>query len=325
MGDQPRFEVCPGWGVLPDGLRLVEVAGIATDSRDRVFVFNRGDRPIVIFDRDGRFVGSWGENQFARPHGLTIGPDDAVYCTDDLDHTVKKFTAEGTPLLTLGRSGCSSDTGATSMDFRTIRRAGSPFHYPTNLALTADGSAYISDGYGNCRIHKFAPDGCHEFSWGEPGAGPGEFRLPHGIAVGPDGTVVVADRENSRLQFFSPAGDFLREWTDVARPCQVLVDASGVVYVAELGYRAGMWPGTAAPSADATGGRVSVFDASGRLLVRWGGGSSPCAAGDFFAPHDLCVDSRGDLYVGEVTWSAGGNQGAVPPDCHSFQKFARVG
>jgi DNA-binding beta-propeller fold protein YncE len=323
--DGTRFEVCEGWGALPDGWRLVEVAGVATDSHDRVFVFNRGDYPVIIFDRDGRFIGSWEEDLFARPHGITIGPDDTVYCTDDLDHTVKKFTPEGKLVGTLGKSGCPSDTGATSMDFRTICRAGPPFHYPTNLALAADGSMYIADGYGNARVHRYSPDGRHLSSWGGPGGAPGEFRLPHGIAVGPDGTVVVADRENSRLQFFSPDGAFVQEWTDVARPCQVLVDAIGRVYVAELGFRAGMWPGTTAPFPDAPGGRISVFDGDGRLLARWGGGSNPCAPGDFFAPHDLCLDSRGDLYVGEVTWSAGGNRGVVPADCHSLQKFARLG
>lgn len=319
----PRFEPRPGWGELPDGWDLVEVAGVATDSRDRVFVFNRGEHPVVIFEADGRFVGSWGQGRFARAHGITIGPDDAVYCTDDLDHTVKKFAPDGTPLLTLGTGGHPSDTGATSQDFRTIRRAGPPFHYPTNVALGADGSLYIADGYGNARIHKFSRGGEHLFSWGEPGGGPGQFRIPHGIALTPDGTVVVADRENSRLQFFDPAGGFLGEWTEIARPCQVVIDAEGIVCVAELGYRAGMWPGTTAPGPDVTGGRVSVFDPDGRLLARWGGGNNPCAPGDFFAPHDLCLDSRGDLYVGEVTRSAGGRRGMVPADCHVLQKFTR--
>lgn len=322
--DGPRFEVCAGWGTLPDGWRFVEVAGVATDSRDLVFVFNRGEHPIVVFDREGRFVRSWGEGLFARPHGITIGPDDTVYCTDDLDHTVKVLTPEGKLLRILGTSGSPSDTGATSIDFRTIRHAGPPFHFPTNLALASDGSLYVSDGYGNARVHKFDPDGRYRSSWGKPGEGPGEFRVPHGIAVGPADTVVVADRENSRLQFFGPDGQFLEQWTEIARPCQVVVDEEGIVYVAELGYRAGMWPGTTAPSPDATGGRISVFDPDGQLLTRWGGGSNPCEPGDFFAPHDLCLDSRGDLYVGEVTWSAGGSRGAVPADCHSLQKFRRV-
>jgi DNA-binding beta-propeller fold protein YncE len=322
--DSKDYEVVEGWGELPESWRFVEVAGVATDSRDQVFVFNRGEHPIVIFDRAGRFVESWGEGVFVRAHGLTIGPDDAVYCTDDLDHTVRKYTPDGTLLMTLGTSGRPSDTGATSIDFRTIIHSGPPFHFPTSLALAADGSLYIADGYGNARIHKYSPDGKHVFSWGEPGSGPGEFRVPHGIAVGPDGTVVVADRENSRLQFFSPDGQFLKEWTEIARPCQVLIDGNGLVYVAELGYRAGMWPGTTAPSADSTGGRVSIFDPDGRLLARWGGGLNPTAPGDFFSPHDLCLDSRGDLYVGEVTWSAGGSRGVVPADCHSLQKFALV-
>jgi DNA-binding beta-propeller fold protein YncE len=322
-GVSPRFEVVPGWGDLPEGWRFVEVAGVATDSHDRVYAFNRGEHSIVIFDRDGTFLGSWGEGLFARAHGLTIGPDDAVYCVDDLDHTIRKFTTDGRLLLTLGTSGRPSDTGATSMDFRTIQHAGPPFNFPTALALAADGALYIADGYGNARIHTFSTDGRHLFSWGEPGHGPGEFRVPHGIAVAPDGRVVVADRENLRLQWFSPEGKFLAEWTDVARPCQVLVDQEGRVYVAELGFRAGMWPGTTAPSPDATGGRVSVFDAAGTLLTRWGGGENPCAPGDFFAPHDLCLDSSGDLYVSEVTWSGGGNRGVIPADCPSLQKFAR--
>ncbi len=319
-----NYQVDPAWLSLPEAAQFVDVAGVAVDSRDRVFVFNRGLHPVMIFDRDGRFDRSWGEGGFVRPHGITIAPDDTVYITDDLDHTVKKFTPDGTLLLTLGKSGVPSETGATSQDFRTIRRAGVPFHYPTNLALATDGSMYISDGYGNARVHKFSPEGLHLFSWGEPGAGPGQFHIPHGIAVGPDGTVVVADRENSRLQFFSPDGQFLKEWTDIARPCQIVINSAGTIYVAELGYKAGMWPGTTAPSPDATGGRVSIFEATGDLVGRWGGGSNPCSPGDFYAPHDICLDSRGDLYVGEVVWAAGGDVGAVPPTCHALQKFTRM-
>jgi DNA-binding beta-propeller fold protein YncE len=211
------------------------------------------------------------------------------------------------------------------MDFRTILRAGPPFHFPTNVAVAPDGGLYVADGYGNARVHRFSADGQLLLSWGEPGEGPGQFRIPHGIDVRADGTVIVADRENSRLQFFTPDGGFLEEWTEIARPCQVQAAADGLIYVAELGYRAGMWPGTSAPTPDAPGGRVSVFDADGRVLARWGGGSDPCAPGDFFAPHDLCVDAGGDVYVGEVVWSAGGCRGVVPADCHALQKFTRKG
>lgn len=310
------------WAQLPAGWSWPEVAAVAVDSRDRVFVFNRGEHPVIIFDRDGSFLASWGEGLFNRPHGITIGPDDSVYCTDDLDHTIRKFTPEGRLLLTLGTSGQASDTGATDMDYRNIRRAGPPFHYPTNLALAADGTMFITDGYGNARVHVFSPDGKLLRSWGEPGSGPGQFHLPHGIAVDERGTVYVADRENSRIQLFTSSGDYVTEWADVARPCQIYIDGIGDAYVAELGWRAGLFPGMTAPPADATGGRVSVFRA-GKLLTRWGGGQDPCALGDFFAPHGICVDSHGDVYVAEVTWSAGGKRGLVPATCHSLQKFSR--
>jgi DNA-binding beta-propeller fold protein YncE len=227
--------------------------------------------------------------------------------------------------MTLGTQGAASNTGATSIDFRTIRHAGPPFHFPTNVALAPSGEIYVADGYANARVHKFSPDGRLLLSWGAPGSGPGEFLVPHGIAVDKHGTVIVADRENDRLQFFSPDGQFEGEWTDIARPCQVALDPQGRLFVAELGYRAGMWPGTSAPFPDATGGRVSVFDGNGTLLLRWGGGSTPAEAGDFLAPHDIRIDSHGDVYVAEVTMSAGGNRGLVAPTCRSLQKFRLQG
>jgi DNA-binding beta-propeller fold protein YncE len=319
-----RFAVQVGWEQLPPGISFVEVAGVATDSAGNAFVFNRGEHPVIVFDRHGKFLRSWGEKTFARPHGIFIGPGDAVYCTDDLDHTVRKFTPKGKLLLTLGTSGHPSDTGARTVDYRTIERSGPPFNHPTNLALAPGGEMYVADGYGNARVHRFSPDGRLIASWGEPGRGPGQFHVPHGIAVDRHGTVYVADRENSRLQLFTSEGRFVAEWTNVARPCQVTIDAHDNLYVAELGWRAGMFDGNKAPPGNPTGGRMSIFNLQGELQARWGGGDNPCAPGDFFAPHDVWVDRFGDLYVGEVTISAGGNRGMVARDCHSLQKFVRV-
>jgi DNA-binding beta-propeller fold protein YncE len=312
------------WARLPSGFRWSEATAVATDSRDRVYVFPREPHRVLVFDRDGTFLASWGEGLFTRPHGICIGPDDSVYLTDDAGHTVRKFTPDGRLLLTLGTPGKPSDTGVKGNDFRTIRQAAGPFHYPCNVAISPAGDIYVCDGYGNARVHAFSPDGRHRFSWGEPGSGPGQFHLPHGIAIDSAGTVYIADRENSRVQLFDLQGKFLAEWADIARPCQVFAAADGKVYVAELGYRAGMWPDISPPSPDATGGRVSVFDRSGKLLARWGGGENPTASGDFFAPHDICVDSHGDVYVAEVTMSAGGNRGLVSAGCHSLQKFTRT-
>lgn len=319
-----RYTADPGWARIPEGISFPEITATACDASNRVYVFNRGPHPVLRFDADGTFLGSWGEGVFARPHGITLGPDGSVYCTDDLDHTVRKFTPEGRLLLTLGTPGKPSDTGATSVDYRTILRSGPPFHYPTNLAIGPDGDLFVADGYGNARIHHFSADGRLLRSWGEPGDQPGQFHVPHGLVVRSDGVIVVADRENSRLQLFSASGRFLDEWRDVARPCQVALDPAGFLYVAELGYQAGLWPGTAPPSPEATGGRVSIFDPDGRLAARWGGGRHPTAPGDFFAPHDVHLDAAGNVYISEVVWSAGGRKGMVPPTCHSLQRFTRI-
>lgn len=319
-----QWSPVPGWPRLPPGVEWTEVAAVAADSNDRIYLFHRSEPPVLVFDVDGNFLRSWGEGLFTRPHGLTIGPDDCLYFTDDLGHTVRKFSPDGRLLMTLGTPGRPSDTGATSIDYRTIRHSGPPFHFPTNVALAKNGDLYVTDGYGNARVHHFSADGTLRHSWGRPGAGPGEFHVPHGIAIRSDGAVVVADRENDRLQVFSPEGEFLSEQVGVARPCQITFDAAGNLFVAELGYRSGMWPGTHPPHEGATGGRVSVFDPLGNLRARWGGGDDPTAPGDFYAPHDIALDSRGNVYVAEVVLSAGGARGLVARGCHTVQKFAPV-
>lgn len=354
-----QYRARADWAHWPADWHVSEVTAVATDSRNRAFVFNRGDHPVAVFDPAGELLFSWGEGVFNRPHGISIGPDESVYCVDDLDHTVRKFTTEGRLLWTLGTSGQPSDTGATSIDYRTIRHAGPPFHFPTNVAVAPSGELYISDGYGNARVHRFSAEGKLLQSWGEPGTGPGQFHVPHGIAVDRAGVVYVADRENSRLQLFSPAGEFLSEWTDVVRPCEVAIDAAGWVYVAELGYRTGMWPGTKPPESRslapqvtdasgalagresvppqatdfrsrserttiAPGGRLSIFDSTGKLLARWGGGERPTEAGDFFAPHDIWLDSQGSLYVSEVIRSCCGNKRPPTGDYHTLQKFEPI-
>lgn len=311
------------WAQVPPEWTWHEATAVAVDSRDRVFVFNRGPRPVLIFDCSGEYLDGWGEGVFTRPHGVTLGPDDHVYCVDDMGHAVRKFTADGRLLLTLGVPGKPSDTGATSLDFREIKRSGSPFHYPTNIAITPDGEMYVADGYGNARVHRFSPTGELLDSWGEPGDGPGEFKIPHGIALDRRGRVYVADRENSRIQIFDAKGQYLDSWTDIARPCQIFIDDHDIAYIAEVGFRAGMWPGIDAPSPDATGGRLGIYALTGERLAAWGGGSNPLDPGDFYAPHDICLDSRGDIYVAEVTMSAGGNRGLAPAGASSLRKFSK--
>ncbi len=170
-----RFQAAPGWEQLPAGWSFGEAVGVATDSADNVFVFCRGEHPIIVFDRAGRFLRSWGEGATARPHGITIGPDDSVYLVDDFGHAVFKFTPEGRLLATFGTPGVGSDTGAIGLDYRTIQRVAGPFNCPTNVAIAADGDLYVADGYGNARVHHFSPDGQLLHSWGEPVQVPASF------------------------------------------------------------------------------------------------------------------------------------------------------
>ena len=313
------YQANDAWHQVPPNMTLGETVGVATDSRNRVYVFNRSEHPLVVFDSDGTFLTSWDDTRFVRPHGITIDSDDHIYLTDDRDHTVRKFTPDGELLLTLGSSGQASDTGVENLDYRTIKRAGGPFNLPTNLAVAPDGVLYVSDGYGNACIHKFAPDGEHLLSWGGPGTDPGQFEIPHGVAVDGSGRVFVCDRENSRLQLFTADGELIEIRSNVERPCDIFFDRQDNAYVAELGWRVG----TPDPNPARTGGRVSIYNRDGELLSRFGGGDDPYSAGDFVAPHDIWIDSQGSIYVGEVTISAAANLGLISADCPSLQKFVR--
>ena len=316
-----EFEVVEGWEKLPEGWSFVEVAGVATDSRDRVYAFNRGEHPMIVFDSDGNFLDAWGEGVFTNPHGLYIGPDDRIYAADNFDHTVRIFNTDGVLLDTLGERHRPSDTGFVVGE-TPVQYGGGPFNRVTNVALDAAGDLFIADGYGNARVHKFSGEGEHLFSWGEPGTGPGEFRLPHAIAVDPDDRVLVADRENSRIQLFAPDGSYLAEWSHVTRPDDLFIDPDGLLYVAELGERAGRPPDVEilphTPHAS-----VAILDLDGELITRFGG-ADPVRPGNFFAPHGIWADASGDLYVAEVVYSAGANRGLVPLDCHALQKFVRI-
>jgi DNA-binding beta-propeller fold protein YncE len=189
------------------------------------------------------------------------------------------------------------------------------------VAVGPKGDLYISDGYGNCRVHRFSPTGELKRSWGSAGQGPGEFFLPHGIAVAADGRVFVCDRENDRIQIFSPDGEYLSEWTDTRRPTHIVFDGQGRAYVSELWWQPGQTSRRYGPAGENRSGRVSVYDREGRVIARWGG-PDPVAAGSFAAPHGIAVDSKHDVYVSEVTWTFAGSRGHVPAGCHTFQKFA---
>jgi DNA-binding beta-propeller fold protein YncE len=306
-----NFEPVEGWGRLPEGWRFVEVAGVAVDARDRVFCFTRGEHPVIVFDRDGRFLSSWGEGRVRRAHAITIDADGMVWLADDLHHTIRKFTPEGKLLLTIG----DPDRPATL-------QGGKPFNRPTHVAICPrTGYLFISDGYGNSRVHKYAADGRHVMSWGEPGTDPGQFNLPHNIATDADGLVYVADRENHRVQIFDGEGRYQGQWNSLHRPCGLFADRRGgdLFYVGELGTSLAVNAKT--PN---LGPRVSVLDRKGERLCRFGGQFVGEKPGEFVAPHALVTDSRGDLYVAEVSYTWQGQHETPPRELRSLQKFRRT-
>ena len=195
------YELIRDFLKLPNGERFGLVSRVATDSQDRVYVFQRKDPPVVVFDRDGKYLGAWGSGEVTDPHGLKI-VDDVVYTTDRSDSVAKSFSLEGKPLLELGQRGVHSDTGCTGSPWLAQRAAG-PFNHPTEMMAHPNGDIYVTDGYRNSRVHRFTHDGRLVTSWGTPGKGEGEFHLPHSIAFDPDGKLYVADRSNKRIQMFS--------------------------------------------------------------------------------------------------------------------------
>jgi DNA-binding beta-propeller fold protein YncE len=273
------YKVHVDWARVPDGVEL-KPAAVTVDSKDRVYAFNRvNEHPVVVFDREGNFLSSWGAGMFKFPHSIRFDDEDFAWLSDEHLQQYYKFTADGQLLRTIGVRGFRSDTGVpdddfTSVAWKKVTHGGGPFNLPTDIAIAPDGCMFMSDGYGNARIHKFSADGKHLFSWGEPGKGPGQFNLPHGVWIDRRGRLLVADRENDRVQVFDQQGKLLDIWsTELIGPAFFYVDKDDIVYIPEH-----------------NGGMVSILTLDGERLARWG-------APIHRSCHGIWGDSRGDIYV----------------------------
>ena len=306
------YEVVEGWGRGEDGFELGVVLGVATDSENRVYVCQRDATPIdlgydpdrhftpgvAIFDQRGRFLTFWGDELFpgsdglGAPHGIWISAEEKVYIADKGNHTVRIFTVEGKLLQTIGLPNQPSDTGYDGKNRNSITRSAPPFNQPTAAMKGPSGAIYVSDGYGNARIHKFSPEGELILSWGEPGKGPGQFDLPHHVWVDNEENVYVADRMNHRIQIFDGEGRFITQWTNITRPQEIFIDSEDMVFVTE------------------TAQRITIMRKDDTVLTRWGEkGTEP---GQFcHNTHAMCQDSHGDLYI------------AVGRAVNDLQKFTR--
>jgi len=264
---------------MPDGWKVGRVSAVTSDAQGDVYVFHRGKKApaVVVFNHDGKYLRSWGKNFFGNPHGIRVDKDGNVWCVDNGNHQVYKFTREGKLLLTLGTKGV---TGTDSTHFNK----------PTDIAWdrkTQD--FYISDGYGNSRVVKFNKDGKYLKAWGKPGTGPGEFDTVHAVATDSKGRVYVSDRENNRIQIFDSDGNFLKQWTHLGATQGIDITDKDEMFV--MTHRNNVENIVY----DTLAGRIMKIDLeSGRIL---GSMESP--------GHEMDVsDWTGEIFIGSLTGNA---------------------
>ena len=304
-----RYRHVDGWPTIPSEIKFHESPGVAVDSQDRVYVLTRGKDPVVVFDKDGTYLRSFGHGYFSedRTHGLYIAHDNTLMIADDGIHTIQMFTPEGEKIGQIGETNKPA-----------VAWSGEPFNRPTSAAIRpSNGDIYISDGYGNSRVHVYTKDGQYKFSWGSPGIDPSQFLRCHNIAFDQDERVYVVDREAHRIQIFDVEGNFLTMWNNIYRP-DAMVCWQEHIYVGELNAIGGL---EAAPD---QGHRVSIYNLNGEMVSRFGAPFEGGGPGEFYAPHGIAVDSEGSIYVSEVSYTMYGRRLDPPQSLRSLSKYERV-
>jgi DNA-binding beta-propeller fold protein YncE len=288
-----KYEVAEGWGRLPEGVRYGYTHGVAVDSQQRIIIHNQSKDSVILFDRKGKFIKSWGPEFEKGAHGLTLhreGGTDYVYLADYARHIVVKATVDGETVWTL-RYPQEPDVYSSEDQYK-----------PTNVAVASNGDVYVADGYGLSWIHQYDSKARYIRSWGGKGKDAGQLDCPHGIWVdtrGANPVLTVADRSNQRLQLFTMDGKHAGFVNDeLRRPCHF------DQYKDEL-YIPDLW------------GRVTIFDKNNRLITHLGDNPEVWKAkgypnlpqeqriqGKFISPHSAAVDSDGNIYV--VEWISDG-------------------
>ena len=258
------------WVQFPPGItKWSSVTGVDVDSHDNVYIFHRNESmPIMVFDRHGKFLHGWGQGMFKTTHFLRVDPVGSVWVTDRGDMQAFKFNSEGRLLMTLGKKGITGDD--TSED---------AFNGMADLAISKHGDIFVADGEGpNSRVVKFSKEGKFIKWWGGKGTGPGQFNVPHSIALDSKGRLYVADRGNNRIQIFDQNGKFLNQWTNFGTPWGVFVKGETIYVV------------------DGTANNCLLIASTkdGKVLEKIEGLSNPTA---------VAVDSKGAIYIGEVNGS----------------------
>ncbi len=265
------YQAIPDFFKLPAEEHFVEPAGVAVNSKGHIYVFHRGKHPLMEFDPSGKFLRSIADDLFVTAHMVRVDAEDNIWTTDIGSHVVLKLSPEGRVLLALGRMRLPGDDVLH-------------FNQPTDVAWDRDGNIYVADGYGNSRVLKFDKFGNPLMGWGMKGTGPGQFDLPHTIAIDGD-LVYVGDRENARIQIFDTTGRYLREWR-LGHPFGLVITPDHFIY-----------------EADAIAGRILKIDQDGKIvsILR---GPEP-GRGRHFDPHEIAVDKDSSIFTAEVLgWHA---------------------
>ena len=259
MGEQ-RYKVDHSWAKFSHNECFGKISRLALDSSGNLYVFQRTNPPVLVFSNNGKRIDCWGEGVFADAHGIFINKDDLIMLVDRDGHEILACELSGKIRFRIGT--------------RNHPQFNKPFNHPTDIAQASNGDFYISDGYGNSNVHCFTFDGEYKFSWGKQGSGPGEFSTPHAIWIDPLERILVADRENNRIQLFDLDGHYIESWYDFYHPMDIYGDKNGNIFVSDQ-----------IP-------RLSMLSLGGELVGR----CRPV----LFGAHGISGDLNGNLYLAET-------------------------
>ncbi len=262
LGDR-RYAVHRDWAQWPADVARGFLSWVTVGSDGRIYTLQRGATPVVVFEADGSFADAWGDDLIADGHGIWATPpgqgDGRLLIADRDAHQIIVTDLNGAVQQRLGSRHAPSE--------------GAPFNHPTHASQAPDGQIYVSDGYGGVHVHRFAAGGALMATWGKVGDGPGEFTTPHATWALAD-RVLVADRENNRVQVFSRDGTHLHDLTGLFHPMAIWVDGDGFAYVSDQ-----------VP-------RILKYAPDGAVVGR--------CRGAINGAHGLTGDGAGNLYLAEL-------------------------